>query len=115
MKGGPHDAVTPLSVVTQRDQDQILLTATGEIDMATAGAFEEAILTALDQAPTRIVVDLSGVRFMDSSGIAALVNAHRRSARKSSTLSVVNCQRNVRQVMEITEVYHILTGPPLEG
>jgi anti-anti-sigma regulatory factor len=53
---------------------------------------------------------------MDSSGIAALVNTHRRSMLNGSplngaALSVVNCRPNVRQVMEITEVYEILTGP----
>lgn len=111
MESRSRDAVAPLSVVTHRDQGRIVLVVTGEIDMSNAGVLEEAMVAALDQASTDITVDLSGVRFMDSSGIAALVNTHRRSALTSSTLSVVNCRPNVRQVMEITQVYDILTGP----
>jgi anti-anti-sigma factor len=108
-----HDSATPLSVVTKRNGDTICLEVSGDIDMTTADTFRAAMVTALGEPVDHVVVDLEGVRFMDSSGIAALVYAHDRSGSYGSTLRVINCRPNVRQVMEITEVYeHLVRRPP---
>jgi anti-sigma B factor antagonist len=114
---GSHDSATPLSVITKRNGDTICLEVNGDIDMTTADTFRAAMVTALGEPVDHVIVDLEGVRFMDSSGIAALVHAHDRSASFGSTLRVINCRPNVREVMEITHVYELLirrspTEPP---
>jgi len=49
-----------------------------------------------------VVVDLAGVRFLDSTAIAALVHARNKAAANSATLTVVRPQPPVPRVLEIT-------------
>jgi anti-sigma B factor antagonist len=63
-----------LSVTTGRRPDgAVVLAATGEIDMSNAGTFATALHDANDQAADgSFVVDLTGVEYIDSAGLAAL-------------------------------------------
>ncbi|MFC9895694.1 STAS domain-containing protein [Nocardia sp. NPDC127579] len=70
-----HDDVTVLSVV-------------GEIDLATAPALETAIEGVLAETPRAVIIDLTGVGFLASAGMAALVAAHKRAG-TATTIAVV--------------------------
>jgi anti-anti-sigma factor len=66
-------------------RDEITLKVTGEVDLANARAFEDELLEALHSvAPRerviRFTVDLTGVSYLGSDGIRALVRAHRTAA-----------------------------------
>ena len=56
-----------------------VLRVAGEIDILTAPDFEVAIDHDLSQAPAALVIDLSRITFIDSSGLAALFGAQRRA------------------------------------
>jgi anti-sigma B factor antagonist len=86
--------------------------ATGDMDLAAAPAFEAAAAQAVAAACPQIRVDLSGVTFLDSRGVAALVAAW-RSARDAgrSILLTGTLVPPVRRVLEITGVDHLF-GPP---
>ena len=112
MSGHPDIPDALLSVATHRDDDTIRVVLSGEIDMTTADKFETAMDTAAGQNPRSVVVDLADVRFMDSSGIAALVHARTRSEISGTVLTVINCQPPIRRVMEVTGVYTALTERP---
>jgi anti-anti-sigma factor len=80
-----------------------LLVVHGEIDLAV----RESLACALDDAVAtgrRIVVDLSGVSFLDSTGIRALV----RTAAGGADVSVLNPQRAVRHTLEVSGVDHLI-------
>ncbi len=57
-----------------------VLTVTGEVDLATAPALENAIDAALAGKPAALVIDLSAVSFLASAGMAVLVGVHKRAA-----------------------------------
>ncbi|ALG10562.1 STAS domain-containing protein [Kibdelosporangium phytohabitans] len=60
---------TPLTVTTSHDTEgAVTLKVAGEIDMTNSDSFAAAI----DDAPGRLVVDLSGVEYMDSAGLSVL-------------------------------------------
>lgn len=60
---------TPLTLTPGRGPDgTAVLTAVGEIDMSNTAAFA----AALDDVPGRVVVDLSGVEYLDSAGLSVL-------------------------------------------
>ena len=68
-----------VSVVAERlEDDGALITATGELDVATSGPLREALTRAVDDGARRLAVDLRGVRFLDSITVAILVHASRR-------------------------------------
>ena len=55
-----------------------MLTVDGEIDMATAPAFETAINELLENNPQALIIDLSGVQYVDSAGLTVLMRTHHR-------------------------------------
>jgi anti-anti-sigma factor len=55
--------------------DEIVVFGNGEIDMATAPDFAESLVDAIRARPVTVVVDMSNVTFIDSSGLNALVRA----------------------------------------
>ena len=68
----PDDA---LRVDVHHEGASARLVVRGEIDIATAPRFAAAFERALEGAPERIVIDCSGLTFLDSSGIQVLVAA----------------------------------------
>jgi anti-sigma B factor antagonist len=68
----------------------------GELDLAVSERFEAEVAAALAQAPSTVVVDLSAVDFIDSSGVHVLLSAHRRAAARSLRLVVVAPDRGRR-------------------
>jgi len=91
-------------VYTVNRQDRtVSVVTTGELDAAVAGPFGTALCRLAEAGPTdQIEVDLAGLRFIDSTGTAALKRAHRSTARLDCTLVVVHATGLVRRVLELT-------------
>jgi anti-anti-sigma factor len=60
-------------VTTERSNGSQRIFATGELDIATVPVLEAAFDAALATSPARIVVDLGGVTFIDSTGLRLLI------------------------------------------
>lgn len=95
--------------VTSRDS-ALTIALSGEIDHH--GARE--MMTQLDQAiaerlPAQLVLDLSGVTFMDSSGIAVLLRARRQLAHSGGTLRVVNIPAQARRVLDAAGIGRLIS------
>ena len=73
----------------------------GEIDLASASAVWDVLQSVIDDA-TRVVVDLSSVRFIDSTGLSLLVRAHRRLRNAGGTFAVRSPSEMAARVLEIT-------------
>jgi anti-sigma B factor antagonist len=78
----------------------------GELDVATAPELNTCLLVVAD---ADIILDLAELTFMDSSGISALVSAHKRSATSGRSFVVRALQPRVAQVLEMTGVNTVLT------
>lgn len=78
----------------------------GELDLEGASAVEQRLLRALE-THSRLVLDLSGLTFMDSAGIAALVRtknaAHKRDAQLVVRLGEATAVRRVLDLVGLTE------------
>lgn len=103
---GPRPAVDapPLRTsITMPQPGTALLDVHGEIDTLTAPPLERALLDLLsDPGPDRLVVDLSGVTFLASSGLAVLLRAAHRAAERELRLRLVTSSRAVRRPLQIT-------------
>lgn len=66
-----------------KTQDQVLIVAPQErrLDACVASAFKEAMDALIEQGHQRLVLDLSHVRFVDSSGLGAIVTTQRKLGR----------------------------------
>jgi len=79
----------------------------GELDVASAPDLRERLLIMLDrQAPGRVIVDLSALSFIDSSGIAVLVNTERRARLLGCAFELAAPQAVVRRVLEVCGLQH---------
>ena len=72
----------------------------GEIDTMTAGALEQALTTLLAESSEALVVDLTAVTFLASSGLAVLIRAAHQAGERR--LRLVSTARAVRRPIEIT-------------
>ena len=90
-------------VVTVGERDGwVVLVVVGEVDVYSAPRLREAFTQAAGDAPVRgVVVDLSGVTFMDSSGIGSLVSGRRRLA-EGAGMRLVCAQPTVVRLFELT-------------
>lgn len=69
-----------LEILTEESDGHPVLWLTGFVDPSTAGQFRETLMELIDRGQMHIEIDISGVTFMDSSGIGALAHAYRRGA-----------------------------------
>lgn len=103
------DGTSRSRVVGHYSQDgHTIVWAQGEIDIVTAPALMQELTVAVRVQPCRVVVDLTDVTFMDSTGINALVVARRRADIGSGELRLVAPCRLVRKVLRITGLDQIL-------
>lgn len=91
-----------LEIHVARHGDRYVIAALGELDLSTVDAFVHAVREAEATDASRIVLDLSALTFMDSSGLKALLEAHTRSQTDSDRLRVIRGPRRVQRVFELT-------------
>lgn len=89
--------------VSSATASSIRLEVAGEVDMAAAPLVMDAILGAAASQPAGDVhVDLAGVSFIDSMGLSALIEAHRRLQDQGVRLLFSGISANVRKLLDIT-------------
>ena len=104
--------MTPLAVERSRSDGYELLAVDGEIDIATAPRMIAALNEALAEIKTPLVVDLSSVVFMDSTGLALLINARRRVVRRGHGFAIVCPAGPIARVFEIADMVESLRVCP---
>ena len=101
-------AVNPLVVERSRVDGYELLAVEGELDIATAPRMIAALSEAFADLERPLVVDLSSVDFMDSTGLALLMNAYRRVKRHGQGFAIVCPHGPISRVFEIADMVESL-------
>lgn len=76
----------------------------GEIDLSRSPRVERSLDSMIKKRPDRIVVDLSGVTFIDSSGMAVLIRALQNMKEYGGKLSLSGVNDTVRPIFEIARL-----------
>jgi anti-anti-sigma factor len=90
-----------LAVCDQWDDGTATVTVRGEIDAATTDAFYQRLADVAGGSPRRLVIDLAGVGFLDSSGLRAFVRL-RKALPAHCPVIVRSPHPRTRQVFELT-------------
>lgn len=99
-----------MEVLTRTSGREMTLLIRGELDHHGARDAMHQIDYSLDAAlPTALTLDLSGVSFMDSSGIAVVLRAHRRMTALGGALTVVGVPAQARKVFDAAGVPRLIT------
>src|SRR4051794_4885407 len=97
------------AVNSSLDADVLLVSAEGEVDMSTAPRLLDAV-SAVSAVVRLVIIDLTRVTFLDSSGLNTLVRAQRQGAPRGISLRIVSpSDRVVRRVFEIAHLEDELT------
>jgi anti-sigma B factor antagonist len=90
----------------ERDVDErtSIIAVEGEIHVSTAPEFSGVLAASLESGHTRLVLDLSGVMFIDSTGLSVLLNTLRRVTRAGGAMALVCSNPTVLRLFEITKL-----------
>jgi anti-sigma B factor antagonist len=99
--------MSQLTVATQHHDDSTVITVAGEIDLASCTVLEEAAHTApLDGG--NLHLEMSGVSFMDSTGLTLLLKLRHRLLAEGGRLCVTGLQEQPASVLHLTQTYSLL-------
>lgn len=80
----------------------------GDLDMATQPQLRDGLQAAIDAGPTEVVVDLTGVGFMDSSALGTLVVMFKALRADGGRLCLAGVQQPVRSLLSVTSVDRVV-------
>jgi anti-sigma B factor antagonist len=102
------DAPSEFACVTHAESPGVRRVAvSGELDMATAPQLEDALSDAARDS-TAVILDLSGLEFIDSSGLHTILRAHDQLEQANCRLVLIAGGPQVQRVFEITGIEHRL-------
>ena len=85
-----------------------LIVATGEIDIGTADQVGNAVSAALSAGHGQVLLDVAAVTFIDSSGLAVLVKAHRQAQTQGASFAVVHPTPQTRKLIQVLGLDQLL-------
>ena len=86
-----------------------VVTVSGRVDSNTAPAFDEALINVIEGGQHNVVLELSGVEFMSSAGLRAMVSALKACNRGGGNLAVAAPSKRVVEVMDLAGLTLLFT------
>ncbi len=113
------DALSPaaalpelLSVRRITDAEAELLECRGELDLATGPVLRSKVRSVLEDRPRRLVIDLCGVGFVDSSGLAVVLEVARQAHERGIDLRFACDVPSTLRLLELTGTDRVLSVQP---
>ena len=93
-----------LSLETREEGEQVRIAVEGELDLSSALTFDEEVRRAEKRNPQVLVIDLSRLRFLDSTGLRLIMSAHSRAKRQGHRLAIVEGTQAVQRIFRLAGV-----------
>ena len=84
------------------DAGVVRIALSGDLDVSTAPTVEERLMELEDGGAERVILDLRGLGFIDSTGLSLLINADRRARRAGRRVTIVSGTGAPRRILETT-------------
>ena len=94
-----------LTSSSHREAATVTITLQGDADLTCIGDFEETVASHLRTDVDTIEIDLTGVAFIDSAGINALLKGRRSAEENGQTFVVTDASGLVREMLDMTGVW----------
>ena len=104
MQSGPS-----LEIAVETSGGASILAPKGDVDMARSPVLRKSIAEALQSRPKALVLDLAGVPYMDSSGLATMVEALQNARKSQTPLKLCGLTPRVRSILEIARLNTVFT------
>jgi anti-sigma B factor antagonist len=94
----------PFEVESDRDQDAARLTLSGELDIATVPRVEAALNATLTNDICQLTIDMTGLQFVDSSGLRMFIVLDKRAQQEGWTLRLIPPGEQVLSIFRVSGV-----------
>jgi len=98
-----------LEIVTRQEGQALIVSARGEVTVFSSPALRECLRQVADTQPPRVIIDLAETSYIDSSGVATLVEGLRIVGRYQGKLVLAGMNPRVRGVFEIARLDSVFT------
>ena len=92
-----------------------LVDVSGKLTSFEAQAFRDAIHCLLQQGNNNIILNLTGLDYLDSSGIGELVRNYLAVVKKGGAMKVVGLAPKVEEILKVTQLYQVFPEFPDEA
>lgn len=96
-----HDELT-IDLKTEEGGETLIFKLRGSLDLATAPTVRAALLDATEKGRHHLIVDLTGLEFLDSTGLGVLIGAHRRTAERNGSFRLIVNDGPILRLLNIT-------------
>ena len=93
--------------ITEQDDIVNLTIEEERMDAHNSGDLKEQMLQLFDEGKCNLIIDLSAVRFIDSSGLGALVSGFKNASAREGNLKLCCLQPQVRSMFELTRLHRV--------
>ena len=93
-----------LSLQTREEGEQVRIAVEGELDLSSALTFDEEVRRAEERRPRTLVIDLSRLRFLDSTGLRLIMSAQARAKKQGHRLAIVEGTQAVQRIFRLAGV-----------
>jgi anti-sigma B factor antagonist len=101
-----------LDIELEELSDQTVISVAGDVDLYTSPDLRKAVLKAIPKAAGRVAIELSGVNYIDSSGVATLVEGMRSARKHDKLFLLVAPSEAVTQVLELAKLDSVFEVQP---
>lgn len=98
-----------MEVRTEQSGQVSVVAVNGDVDLSSSRSLQSELREVISGGPSRLIVDLSGVPYMDSSGVATLVEAMQLSRKKGTRLVLCAMSEKVQSIFEIARLDKVFT------
>jgi len=91
-------------VGTEQRSGEVVIRLSGELDLAAFDEVEQVLTDAQSDGNHSVRIDLSGLEFIDSSGIRLLLAAHARAQRNGHELCIIRGSQRIQRIFAQTDL-----------
>ncbi|GAB4341434.1 MAG: STAS domain-containing protein [Candidatus Abyssubacteria bacterium] len=96
-----------MEIDARREGDATVIRVSGDVDLDTSPKLRKALIDAVNKKHSPIVVDLSDVTYIDSSGVATLVESLQLSSKYGGTFRLVGLNDHVSEVFKLARLQRV--------
>ncbi|RAP33992.1 hypothetical protein DID80_07640 [Candidatus Marinamargulisbacteria bacterium SCGC AAA071-K20] len=96
--------IIKVDIGTEYNKDNNEMLGSVELDIETQSQFVEIINSIFEEGSSKILVNMGNITYIDSSGLWALFEGHKKACQKKTKMVLVNPTKDVRRVLDITKM-----------
>jgi anti-sigma B factor antagonist len=97
-----------MDIEVSQSNSVTLIVPKGDLDMGTADQVKRTLTGLIEKGQAKLVMDLGGVTYIDSSGLGALVAAMKQARAVGGNLKLCALQEDVRSIFEMTRLIKVI-------